>query len=163
MKRIFVSIIALFASSSCSTTIDNPPDRHLWSQLEYADCETDSALPVLDNLTGGLLLGWGVIGLAFANPLSILDIAAGGALVASGTNGNSKLKECEKLETHIANRKEREKDKKYRSNNNNDDEYYQTTERVIKTKEDDEEEKLKKQLRILELKKKIKKMNNEDY
>lgn len=163
MKKVIFSVAFALIINSCSTSIDRPPPKHMWSHLEHADCETDSALPVLDNVTGGLLLGWGIVGLAFANPLSILDIVAGGTLIAVGTNGNTKLKNCEKLETHIANRKEREEDRRYHNSEIDEDEdYYQTTDRVIKTKEDDEEEKLKKQLRILELKKKIKKMNNED-
>jgi hypothetical protein len=82
----------------------------MWPQLEYTSCTSSKAAPTLDAIGGGVLIGWGIVGVAFGNPASLLDVVIGSLLTWSSSEGSEDADTCVALKNYLATEGSRQSD-----------------------------------------------------
>lgn len=105
---IFISLTTL--TSSCSTLMSSPEPRHMWPSLQFTSCTSSKAAPTLDAIGGGVLIGWGIVGVAFGNPASLLDLVVGSLLTWSSSEGSEDAESCRALKNYLGNGGTRQSD-----------------------------------------------------
>lgn len=105
---IFLSLSTL--NIGCSTLMSSPEPRHMWPSIQHTSCTSSKVAPTLDSIGGGVLIGWGIVGVAFGNPASLLDVLIGSLLTWSSSKGSEDADSCFALKNYLATEGTRQSD-----------------------------------------------------